>query len=228
MPRLSTRLLRCGPRRRPLSSVGDRRPPPSSDFRPSATLGKLATVSVRPTIKALPRVSPSETSTTALGRFAAALPASWEKIAGVHSGGVFWLRKEVTLPAEAAGKPFALVLNYMHQQYDTTYFNGVEIGRSGDKPPMFSLSERRYEVPGELVQAGKNVIAVRVVAADPRSDLMGRGFRGDYNLPIDQHLVGNQWRWHVESLLPPLSAEALKNRPRPNEPRAAKHSHDSL
>ncbi|HEX4146415.1 MAG TPA: sialate O-acetylesterase [Pirellulales bacterium] len=147
----------------------------------------------------------------------AALPASWEKIGGVHSGGVFWLRKEVTLPADAVGKPFSLLLNYMHQQYDTTYFNGVEVGGSGDKPPMFSLSERRYEVPGELVQAGKNVIAVRVVSADPRSDLMGRGFRGDYNLPIDQHLVGNEWRWHVESLLPPLPPEALKTRPRPNE-----------
>jgi sialate O-acetylesterase len=147
----------------------------------------------------------------------AALPARWEQIAGVRSGGVFWLRKEVTLPAEVARKPFALVLNYMHEQYDTTYFNGVEIGRSGDKPPMFCLSERRYEVPGELVRAGKNVIAVRVVSANPRSDLMGRGFRGDYNLPVDQHLVGNQWRWHVESLLPPLSPEALKTRPRPNE-----------
>ncbi|HTU25217.1 MAG TPA: sialate O-acetylesterase, partial [Pirellulales bacterium] len=147
----------------------------------------------------------------------AALPARWNQIAGVQSGGVFWLRKEVNLPADVAGKPFALVLNYMHDQYDTTYFNGVEIGDSGDQPPMFTLSERRYEVPGALVREGKNVIAVRVVAANPRSDLMGRGARGDYNLPIAQQLVGNQWRWHVESLLPALSADALKTRPRPNE-----------
>ncbi|EDY17438.1 protein of unknown function DUF303 acetylesterase putative [Chthoniobacter flavus Ellin428] len=142
-----------------------------------------------------------------------ALPAKWADSMGVKQGGVFWLRKEVTLPESAAGKPINLLLNYMHEQYDTTWFNGVEVGHTGDQPPYFYLGARSYLVPGKLVKAGRNVIAVRVVAANPRADLMGRGARGDYNLPVDQKLVGNHWRCQIESLLPPLSAVALKSRP---------------
>lgn len=145
-----------------------------------------------------------------------ALPANGNDSMGVKQGGVFWLRKEVEFPAAVAGKPFMLVLNYMHEQYDTTYFNGEEVGHTGDKPPLFYMGERRYLVPGELVKEGRNVIAVRVVCANPRWDLMGRGARGDYNLPIDQKQVGNQWRCRVESLLPPLTAEAIKERPKVN------------
>jgi sialate O-acetylesterase len=145
-----------------------------------------------------------------------ALPAKWTDSMDVKQGGVFWLRKEVVLPASVAGKPFNLVLNYMHEQDDTTWFNGVEVGHTGDKPPYFYMDQRRYDVPGNLVKAGRNVIAVRVVAANPRADLMGRGARGDYNLPIDQKQVGNQWRCQIESLLPALSNDALKSRPKVN------------
>src|SRR5581483_10712763 len=35
-----------------------------------------------------------------------ALPAKWADSMGMKQGGVFWLRKEVMLPPEAAGKPF--------------------------------------------------------------------------------------------------------------------------
>lgn len=146
-----------------------------------------------------------------------AMPSRWSEAAGVSAGGVFWLRKDVALAAAAAGHPFTLVLNYMHQQYDTTYFNGEEIGHTGDEPPFFDLGERRYEVPGRLVKEGRNTIAVRVVSANPRLDLMGRGAYGDYNLPADRKVVGNQWKLHVETLFPALSQEALKARPRPND-----------
>ncbi len=104
-----------------------------------------------------------------------AFPTSWAKAADVKSGGVFWLRKEVELSAKAAGKQFPIVLDGMPNQYDTTYFNGQEIGHSGDKPPLFDRSGRRYDVPGPLVKAGRNVIAVRVVAANPRDELLYSG-----------------------------------------------------
>jgi sialate O-acetylesterase len=67
------------------------------------------------------------------------------------------------------------------------------------------------------VKEGRNTIAVRVVCANPRLDLMGRGAHGDYNLPVDRKIVGNQWKVHVESLFPALPPEALKSRPRPND-----------
>ncbi|HWC88529.1 MAG TPA: sialate O-acetylesterase, partial [Pirellulales bacterium] len=147
----------------------------------------------------------------------AAFPARWSQAAAVDRGGVFWLRKEVTFPASLAGKPFRAVFNFMHDQYDTAYFNGVEIGHAGDQPPLFVLSQRRYPVPGRLVKAGKNVIALRVVAPSERLDLLGRGAHGDYGLPLDRKQVGNVWRMKVESLFPPLSIQALQSRPRPND-----------
>ena len=145
------------------------------------------------------------------------MPSRWSQAADVQTGGAFWLRKYVTFPADAGGKPFTIVLNYMHEQYDTTWFNGVEVGHTGDEPPYYYLGERRYVVPGRLVKEGRNTIAVRVVCANPRLDLMGRGAHGDYNLPADRKIVGNQWKVHVESLLPALSAEALKSRPKIND-----------
>ena len=96
-----------------------------------------------------------------------AMPANWADAAGVHSGGVFWLRKEVLLPSQAAGNSFSLILNSMHEQYDTTYFNGQEVGHTGDRPPLWDCGQRRYDVPGRLVKAGRNVIALRIVSASP-------------------------------------------------------------
>ncbi len=147
----------------------------------------------------------------------AAFPASWEEAADVKTGGVFWLRKEVSFAPEVAGKPFSINLNYMHGQDDTTYFNGVEIGHSGDKPPLYDMSARSYDVPKALVKAGRNVIAIRVVSPSQRYNLLGRGAFGDYNLPANRRQVGNVWRLNVESLFPAIPYEAYRDRPRPND-----------
>ena len=44
---------------------------------------------------------------------------------------------------------------------DTTYFNGVKIGATINDHPDYWDTKRSYKVPGNLVKAGKNVIAVR-------------------------------------------------------------------
>ena len=86
--------------------------------------------------------------------------------------GVAWYRRHVTVPADVAGQPMTLRLGPVDDG-DITYFNGVEIAKteagngSWDKP-------RVYDVPGELVRAGDNVIAVRVF------DQIGPGgFKGE-------------------------------------------------
>lgn len=59
-----------------------------------------------------------------------------------------WLRKEFELTAAEAGQPAQLALARI-DDHDSTWMNGVPV--------------RRYAVPGPLLHAGRNVVAVRVV-----------------------------------------------------------------
>jgi sialate O-acetylesterase len=71
--------------------------------------------------------------------------------------GVAWFRKEITVPASWACKALTLHLGPI-DEVDTTFFNGVKVGNNIDwqKP-------RVYTIPAELVQAGRNVITVRII-----------------------------------------------------------------
>ncbi|MCX7008793.1 MAG: 9-O-acetylesterase, partial [Kiritimatiellaeota bacterium] len=142
------------------------------------------------------------------------LPAQWGQL-GAKSGGVFWVRKEVCLPDAAAGKPFALSLNWVSEQYDTAFFNGVEVGHASDEAPGFYNVQRRYNVPGKLVKAGRNVIAVRIVSATERAGMWQWGHMLGVPVP-DQRALDNQWLMKIESTFVRLPTDALKSRPTPN------------
>jgi sialate O-acetylesterase len=142
------------------------------------------------------------------------LPARWAQF-GAKSGGVFWVRKEVALPESAAGKPFPLALNWVSEQYDTAFFNGVEIGRASDKAPDFYSVQRRYNVPGELVKAGRNLIAVRIVSATQHAGMWQWG--NALGLPVAvRGSVDDHWLLKTECTFPPLSGDALESRPKVN------------
>jgi sialate O-acetylesterase len=81
--------------------------------------------------------------------------------AGLLIDGAVWFRKELELPASFAGKDLALNFPPI-DDYDTTYFNGVKVGSTGRETPNSYMVPRKYLVPGALVHAGRNVIAVRM------------------------------------------------------------------
>jgi sialate O-acetylesterase len=81
--------------------------------------------------------------------------------AGLLMDGAIWFRKVVELPAEWSGKDLVLNLPPIDDQ-DVTYFNGTKIGSIGRETPNSYMAPRKYVVPGSLVRAGRNVIAVRV------------------------------------------------------------------
>jgi sialate O-acetylesterase len=141
--------------------------------------------------------------------------ASWSQLK-TKSGGVFWARKEITLPQDAAGKPFNLGLGNFDEQYDTAYLNGVELSRLvPDKAPDFYLCKRFYKVPGNLVKAGRNVIAVRVVSATDRAAM----WQLVHPLELPPWMRASSdgpWVIKKELSFPPLSPEALASRPKPN------------
>lgn len=91
------------------------------------------------------------------------LPGAWEKSVLPGFDGVVWIQRELDLPADAAGKPLTLSIGVVDDS-DDTYFNGVRVG--GYENPS---APRVYDVPGNLVRAGKNVITVKI------TDYMGGG-----------------------------------------------------
>jgi beta-xylosidase len=88
------------------------------------------------------------------------LPQQWEK-AGLAIDGAVWFRRAVQIPGEWAGKDLRLTLGPL-DDFDTTYFAGEPIGRTGKETPGYYSVPRRYTVPGRLVKPGRTVIAVRV------------------------------------------------------------------
>ena len=88
------------------------------------------------------------------------IPGSWigQKIGG---NGAVWVRKRIFLPKDWAGKDIILETGGIDKQ-DITYFNGVEIGRTGKNiDTQYWDTPRKYTIPGNLVHAGGNTIAIR-------------------------------------------------------------------
>ena len=88
------------------------------------------------------------------------VPGSWkeQKIAG---NGAVWFRKKVTLPAVWENVPLILGGGTVDKQ-DISYFNGVEVGRTGkDMEECFWDTKRCYTVPASLVKGGEAVVAIR-------------------------------------------------------------------
>lgn len=85
------------------------------------------------------------------------LPGFWSQareLKGYY--GIVWFRKTVEIPEEAAGKPLVLNMPGVVAS-DSTFFNGQFIGSGSD-----FMSLRMYNVPGEIVKAGTNQIAIRI------------------------------------------------------------------
>ena len=88
------------------------------------------------------------------------LPQQFET-AGLMIDGAVWFRRTVEIPETWSGKDLALNLPAI-DDFDITYFNGTKIGSTGTETPDSYQVPRKYVVPGSLVRAGKNVIALRV------------------------------------------------------------------
>jgi sialate O-acetylesterase len=134
-----------------------------------------------------------------------ALPQYWQA-AGLACNGAIWFRREIDVPAAAAGQEARLRLGPV-DDYDTTYFNGERIGATGPETPNAFAAPREYRIPGRLIKAGRNVIAVRVF------DHYGQG--GIYGQPLDLVLGNGQrlplagdWLYRIERRIEPCAEPA--------------------
>lgn len=134
------------------------------------------------------------------------LPGPWED---KGFDGVLWFRRSVDVPPPWAGRDLQLNLGGIDDN-DTTYWNGVAVGATEGFRPA-----RNYPVPGALVKAGRNVIAIRVLDTGNDGGISGPALSMKSG-PDSRPLNG---RWKVRpgptlQTLPPL-ARALNN---PNAP----------
>jgi sialate O-acetylesterase len=138
-----------------------------------------------------------------------ALPAQW-----VYSGplqgftGIVWFRKEIELPAGAAGHDAQLHLGPIAET-DTVWVNGVQVGMGAGRD-----TPRNYTVPASALKAGQNSITVRVLNLYNWSG----GFTGDAaDMKLDTGdgesipLAGD-WHYHRT-----LAIQDAAERPVPDE-----------
>ncbi|MBV9929268.1 MAG: 9-O-acetylesterase [Acidobacteria bacterium] len=130
------------------------------------------------------------------------LPQLWES-AGLDVDGVVWFRREVEVPAAWAGKDLTLKLGAI-DDFDTTYFNGERVGSTGADTPNAWTAPREYRVPGSLVRAGRNTLAVRVY------DRMGGGGFGGGEMSLapagaakaEAVALDGEWAYREEATVP--------------------------
>ncbi|GAC1314343.1 MAG: sialate O-acetylesterase [Mucilaginibacter sp.] len=84
------------------------------------------------------------------------LPGYWADQGVKGLNGIVWFRKEIVVPASMVGKPAKLFLGRIVDA-DETYMNGQKVGYI-----TYQYPPRRYDIPGDLLQPGKNIIVVRV------------------------------------------------------------------
>ena len=151
----------------------------------------------------------------------AELPRPWQTL-GHNYSGVFWFRKTVDLPAAWAGKDLSLQIGAVDKQ-DITYFNGVQVGATGTgmEQEHWNIA-RDYSVPGRLVKAGPNTIAVRAFSFVYQGGMIGPAsvMSVSPNDGSDQPIpIAGKWMYKEERNLglvnPPAPAPGPGN---PNSP----------
>jgi sialate O-acetylesterase len=137
------------------------------------------------------------------------LPGNWE-IRGLPGlDGIVWFRKTIDVPAAWAGKEIILRPGPI-DEVDVAWFNGVQVGargRSRTKDVQYWNQPREYHCPGNLVKAGKNVIAIRVSDVNGQGGLWGAQGEtmqvdladGSDKTPLT---LAGDWRYSIEFALP--------------------------
>lgn len=130
------------------------------------------------------------------------IPGHWSATELKGLNGVVWFRKEIIVPASAAGQPGSINLGRIVDA-DSTFLNGTFIGTiSYQYPP------RRYTIPAGLLKEGSNVLTVRVI-----SNIGDAGFvpekpydlsAGDFKTSLE-----GEWKYKVGAVMPPLRGQTF-------------------
>jgi len=136
---------------------------------------------------------------------------------GFKANGAVWFRRTLDLPASWAGHDLTLNLGAI-DDFDDTFFNGEPAGRTREDTPESYRVPRHYTVPGRLVHAGANVVAVRVFDHYGDGGLMGPAgsmFAESSAVLGSRLALTGDWRWEVEREIPLVSGVVFATQPQP-------------
>ena len=128
------------------------------------------------------------------------IPGSWigQHLAG---SGAVWIRREITIPEDWAGLDLVLETGGI-DKHDITYFNGVEIGRTGcGFETGYCEQCRRYRIPARNVHSGRNILAIRAFSFlyDGAFGGSPEAWRISTPNPADRPIpLAGKWKFHCE------------------------------
>lgn len=128
------------------------------------------------------------------------IPGYWEDQGLGKINGVVWFRKEIDVPASMTGKPAKLNLGCIVDA-DTVYVNGKFVGTTSYQYPP-----RKYDIPADLLKAGKNIIVIRVINTSGRGGFVKEK---PYELSAGEQTIDLKGKWlcklgaKIEPLSPP-------------------------
>jgi sialate O-acetylesterase len=142
------------------------------------------------------------------------LPVLWENAGLPDLDGIVWFKRTIDIPAAWTGKDLKLDLGPIDDM-DVTWFNGKIID-STMKDGAWT-TERHYTVPGDLVKAGTNLIAVKVIDNAGGGGIYGkpeqlRIYPAGSNVSDALSLSGN-WNYKVAAVKPPPAMSTSPNQP---------------
>jgi hypothetical protein len=128
------------------------------------------------------------------------VPNSWQDEGFRNYNGYAWYRKTVEIPVE--DKDILYLELGRIDDVDEVYFNGHLIGSTGGFPPDYFSAynySRKYQIPLEYINKGKNVIAVRIYDEEGEGGIIGSTV-GIYHYPNYSENSFNlfgKWKFHM-------------------------------
>jgi len=124
------------------------------------------------------------------------LPTRWEDAnAGMEEvNGLVWFSRDVEVPVSWKGKELILSLGKIND-YDFTWFNGVNVGRGIDVADL-----RYYSIPANLVKPGKNRITVEVLDIGASGGLYGPATEMKLKNANDSIILTGNWKYKIDPI----------------------------
>lgn len=118
------------------------------------------------------------------------VPGLWRDTALENHHGVVWLRRKVFVNERDADKEALLCLGAI-VDVDTTFINGVQVGKTESK-----YLPRKYRVPRGVLRPGMNTIAIRIAVLRSTGGFVPRK---NYCLKLDSQAVdlSGEWKYRV-------------------------------
>lgn len=139
------------------------------------------------------------------------IPGYWEDQGAKDLNGVVWYRREINLPPSMSGKEAKVFLGRIVDA-DELYINGKKVGNT-----TYQYPQRRYDVPADLLKAGKNIFVIRVT-----NNFGKGGFVPDkpYYIFTEKDTVDlkGYWQYKVGEVFPPFDYSSF-SRNEDEEPR---------